>query len=319
MHFKWICFAVCVAIVALLVLFCCWRCYCRRKARRLVREQRDYIKIREINQALEPFGFAYYAGKDIFCSLEDAWQRDFGYGKIYDTMAPFMNMEIDCEPIYFRYGGKRWLVEFWKGQYGITTGAEIGIYWHEGGDYEIPPEELFYHCVPQEQEIPMRMALYKNGKLLFGRNQKHWWLTGFVLGEFSYPGELMLEASITLEEPGMLEAFLEGCYNAGYRQEDLHVRCNTVSFCFYHPKQEQSICCCRLYQRYIQWQNRHNCKLYDRVSRSFTRTVDKLYYLMKAYPRIFALLTKTGRAALGKKGKRIALERPVNLRTWNNR
>ena len=37
-------------------------------------------------------------------------------------------MIMDCEPVEFSYGGKRWLIELWKGQYGITTGGEIGIY-----------------------------------------------------------------------------------------------------------------------------------------------------------------------------------------------
>ena len=28
-----------------------------------------------------------------------------------------------CLPVYFDYGGKTWLMEFWKGGYGITAGG----------------------------------------------------------------------------------------------------------------------------------------------------------------------------------------------------
>ena len=37
-------------------------------------------------------------------------------------------MIIDCEPICFMYGGKNWMIELWKGQYGLETGGEIGVY-----------------------------------------------------------------------------------------------------------------------------------------------------------------------------------------------
>ena len=42
----------------------------------------------------------------------------------YDKTAPYFNMVFDCEPVYFDYNGRTWLIEFWKGQYGINTGAE---------------------------------------------------------------------------------------------------------------------------------------------------------------------------------------------------
>ena len=117
-----------ILILVLCSLFCHYRSLCRRKAKCQVKAQSDKKKLQEINHVLAPFGFAYDPSKDIFYSLENAWQKEFGYGKLYDDLAPLMNMAIDCEPIYFDYDGKKWLIEFWKGQYGITTGAEIGLY-----------------------------------------------------------------------------------------------------------------------------------------------------------------------------------------------
>ena len=218
-------------------------------------------------------------------------------------MAPTMNMMIDSEPIYFDYGGRHWMIEFWKGQYGVTTGAEVGIYVEEDRGNERRPEKIFYKCVSEEEELPISMILYKNGKRLFQREKRHWWLTGFKLGEFSWPGELMLEVSLTFPHLDMLEAFLEGCYRAGYQPEDLHVWYRRVSFRLYQPKAKQPSKYGKIFGRWIQWQNRHNCKIYHRVTKDFTRTIDKLDYLMQAYPRIFGIILKTGRIAWGKKRK----------------
>lgn len=281
-------------LLALLIIcgIICYRYDMHKKARELVKSRSDQQKLTDLNKALKPFGFAYDLSKDIFYSREDAWQRTVGYGKIYDVMAPVMNMIIDCEPIYFEYEDRCYMIEFWKGQYGITTGAELGIYVAEKQDTK--PEHIFYQCAPQEDELLINMTLWKNGKKLFQRGKIHWWLTGFRLGEFSYPGELMLEASVSFTEPEMLEAFLQGCYQAGYQPKDLHVWCNRVALCIAVPKTPQPPIG-KLRKWFVQWQNRHNCRLYARVTKCFERTIDKLDYLMQAYPGIFALVTGMGR------------------------
>lgn len=302
LNINWICVCILILVLLLLVFLCC-RYRRHKRARCQVRLRCDREKLADINHALEAYGFAYNLKQDIFYSLEDAWQRNFGYGKIYDEGAPFMNMIIDCEPIYFQYDDRRWMIELWKGQYGITTGAEVGIYVENHPNPQEKPEDVFYECVSEEEQLPIRMALYKNGKALFQREQNHWWLTGFRLGEFSYPGELMLEVSITFEYHDMLEAFLEGCYRAGYQPEDMHVWCNRVSFSFYRPKRQQMFRCGKLFRKWIQWQNRFNCRIYQRVTRKFSRTIDKLDYLMLAYPQIFGLMIQTGRFVRGKKRK----------------
>ena len=76
MHFDFVfCYILVIFVVLILVLasfFCHYRSCCRRNARNRVKFQSDREKLREINQALEPFGFAYSMPKDIFYSLEDA-------------------------------------------------------------------------------------------------------------------------------------------------------------------------------------------------------------------------------------------------------
>ena len=46
-------------------------------------------------------------------------------------------MIIDAYPVYFDYQDKTWMIEFWRGQYGINTGAEIGVY-HAVAFFSLP-------------------------------------------------------------------------------------------------------------------------------------------------------------------------------------
>ncbi|MBN1962231.1 MAG: DUF4474 domain-containing protein [Deltaproteobacteria bacterium] len=80
-------------------------------------------------QAVWKAGFCYSPEQDIIYSRMDAWQRKFGYAYSYDIAAPItISAIIDCEPFFFHYNNKHWMIELWKGQYGLETGAEIGIY-----------------------------------------------------------------------------------------------------------------------------------------------------------------------------------------------
>ena len=113
-----------VVAAAVLIALIIWRIRSRR-FRPTADIQRQQM---ELNADLKDAGFAYEINGDYFYSLMDCWQREVGYCRLYDEAAPMFNMIMDCEPVEFSYGGKRWLIELWKGQYGITTGGEIGIY-----------------------------------------------------------------------------------------------------------------------------------------------------------------------------------------------
>ena len=136
-----------------------------------------------LNQLAEPFGFCYDHRQDIFSSRTDAWQKDFGYGKLYDLASLSMNMVLDTEPVYFNYENKTWLIQFWKGQYGITSGAEAGIY---HADRVVPPMlrgQTIFQAADDHEMLPMRIRLLSScsGQLLC-ISHIHWWLTGFVIG-----------------------------------------------------------------------------------------------------------------------------------------
>ena len=74
------------------------------------------------------FGFAWDRTQSIWYSQMNSWQRKFGYCDLYDTLAPLAGIIIKHNKTVFNYGGKKWAIWLWKGQYGITIGAEIGLY-----------------------------------------------------------------------------------------------------------------------------------------------------------------------------------------------
>ena len=76
----------------------------------------DFNMIKDLetfNEFLKPYGYIYDPHRDIFYTHINAWQRDMGYTRLYDEAAAPTSMIIDCEPIYFEYNNKRWLIEFW--------------------------------------------------------------------------------------------------------------------------------------------------------------------------------------------------------------
>lgn len=86
-----------------------------------------------LSQIVYNAGFNYLDGmeKDIIYSRYHAGQRDLGYCYAYDEAIVAIDSILDCEPVYFIYDGKEWMIELWKGQYGIETGGEIGVYYRD--------------------------------------------------------------------------------------------------------------------------------------------------------------------------------------------
>lgn len=263
--------------------------YIRRwRARRLVRSRTDEEKMKDLNKAVMPFGFRYDMCQDIFFSMRDAWQREMGYGKIYDEKAPGMSMIIDCEPLYFVYNGRSYMLELWKGQYGITTGAEIGLYVSDEVETE-HPERLFYRCISNEEMLPIRFVLRKKGRILMIRDAIHWWLTGFVLGEFSEPEELGMDVTVAFPDYRMRNAFYDALLRAGYHKDNISINGAQVRFSFTRPhtKQPKHL---KIWLRLIQQTNKRNCRRYLKATSCFVRTIDRLDYLGMCFPGLYRML-----------------------------
>ena len=217
-----------------------------------------------INQA----GFDYDKEQGIFYSMIDAWQYDYGYCRFYDEFSAPLSIIFDCEPIYFNYNNKRWLIEFWKGQYGICTGAEVGVYASEKTIYNetMNSENIFYDKISPKEFLDISIVVKKNGQVIFKRKDKHWWLTGFILGEFSEPYELSVDINITLINEEMRNSFIQGLNYAGYDNEEIKIKGNSVEIFFDKPKTEQPYTNTKLLNYMMQ---RRNKDLYRRKARYF--------------------------------------------------
>ena len=97
----------------------------KRAARKKVNALNIYEKEEILDNLIKPFGYEYESTQDIFMTRQDAPQKLFGYTSVYDHSAPYFNMVYDYETIYFDYNNRTWMVEMWKGQYGINSGCEL--------------------------------------------------------------------------------------------------------------------------------------------------------------------------------------------------
>lgn len=216
--------------------------------------------IKILDTILFACGFDFDDEQEIYYSRVDAWQSNVGYFTLYDYAAPLVLMIIHCEPIVFEYAGKGWKIEFWKGQYGILTGAEIGIY---TGEFDINTGvDLIDHtlnainfgegtdCATGGDMLQMSFSLRKGNEIVFTRNsdnpgtgdsiEKHWWLTGFKPLKITAPSDLQMDLSIVLKDIEMANVFAAALERVGYSKgRDLSIDGQTVSVVFDVPYTEQ--------------------------------------------------------------------------------
>lgn len=217
--------------------------------------------VSSVAKTVYELGFVYQPEQDIIVSRLDALQRKLGFTWAYDVLSPALRMIIDCEPIYFTYGGKNWMIELWKGQYGLETGAEIGVYnaaanpptvrqitdtirsWFPGiaevADHAQETVAFFASASPAEQLV-MSFTLSKDGNPLFTRGpESHWWLTGFKWGEFTKStSQLTMAIEIVFPNAAMCNAFesaLRAMAYSGIANKDAR----TIAFTFSTPKTTQ--------------------------------------------------------------------------------
>ena len=223
-----------------------------------------------LDKGIEIAGYGYDSEQDIFYCNMDAWQRNMGYSRLYDEASAPLGMIVDCEPIYFEYGEKKWLIEFWKGQYDLCTGCEVGVYTTEEKELNTlgMSKDTFYNCASNEDRLKIRFSLLKNGEVLFLRNDKHWWLAGFKLGEFSEPSELTMDLYITLKNNTMCNAFVEALKNAGYSEKEITINGDTVHLVFDKPHTPQPFTRTTETDRITQKKNKLLCDSYKVITTS---------------------------------------------------
>ena len=263
----------------------------RYKSRKETNDEESLYKL------IDTAGYAYDPYQDLFYSKMDPWQRKRGYCRLYDEAAAPLEMIVDCEPVNFSYDGKRWLIELWKGQYCMSTGAEIGVYNTDEPDLDIMEVFTgpFYNSASNEDRLHMSYSLIKNGEVLFERNELHWWLTGFKLGEFSEPSELTMYINITLKDFIMRDAFVQGLMDIGYADNEIYTNGNTISLIYDKTHTPQPFTRTPETDWLIQRYNEGLCKKYQQITGPYDSFPEKVKAIKEQAPEIYKAIINVGK------------------------
>ena len=284
-------------ILLLLVLFgMIFSCIRRKKIICRIKCMNKCQKCSQLEELAAPFGYDYHCRCGFFSSTVDAWQKTAGYTWIYDYMAPRFQMVFDALPVYFDYHGKTWLIELWKGQYGINTGAELGIYHADRLLSESEYKTAFFTAAKDSEMLPCTLRLCDKRKRECAQiSERHWWLTMFLPGFFSKPSDLYLEVSICFPDTQMCDAFYNGLCNAGYTMKDISIQGQCLSFLFHTNKNENFTLLTRFHRHVSQFFNRIFCRLYVWITRPFLCTEDRILFLYYYLPVAFRKLLRLRR------------------------
>ena len=173
------------------------------------------VDTEQMNDILAVFGYKYDKSQDIYYTDVEAWQRNFGFTDLYDNAAVFTNMWYQTLKIDFNYDGLLWRLQWWKGQYGVLEGAELGVYTKKPENVD----SAFYRCAEDENLLEMYFEYYQttadyNAKNpLFTRyEQEHWWITGFKFGTCD-PTRNVVKAVLIAKDKEMADGIEAGLQN----------------------------------------------------------------------------------------------------------
>lgn len=172
-------------------------------------------------------GYKYRSEDDYYyCDSPNSWQKSFGYSRIYDLVAPYVLLEYDYARVHFNYDGKNWLIQLWKGQYGLLFyGAEVGVYTKTATEDE-DTYTTHYDCADKNDWLQIQTNLYHDylgdGNYVHEfstPDEKTWWSTGFKRGHLrrEEPAtELRQTGTITLKNEEMAQAFSAAFEECGF-------------------------------------------------------------------------------------------------------
>ena len=183
--------------------------------------------VRDLLEEQQILSYQYsYIDDYYYTNDKDAWQYNFGFGKIYDIASPYILLEYDYIRVFFTYEDKDWMLQMWKGQYGlIFYGGEIGIYNREHSEDGVN-DWTMYNCPAEEDWLMMEMSLYHqdlqgNYVREFTREyDKYWWCTGFKNGhlrEQEPADELRMVGRITFKDEEMAQIVADGLKECGFK------------------------------------------------------------------------------------------------------
>ena len=181
--------------------------------------------LRNLLEEKQVLSYQYnYIDDYYYTNDKEAWQYNFGFGKIYDFVSPYILLEYDYIRVFFTYQDKDWMLQMWKGQYGLVFyGGEVGIYNRDHVDDGMN-EWTFFNCPAQEDWLSMDMTLWHEQldgtwKREFTREyDKYWWCTGFKNGHLRQEepaDELRLTGRITFKDAEMTQLVADGLEECG--------------------------------------------------------------------------------------------------------
>ncbi len=177
-------------------------------------------------------GYLYDSKEKCFYTASDPWQRIVGYNELFDVFSEVALIDFDTVRFKFDYKNKNWLIQIWKGQYGLLFyGAEIGVY-NKPKDRKI----AHYDSVGDSDRLKMSMDFYEYKKSLFTKGEwekqfsrpyeYYWWCTGFIPGNRDGDfDKLRVDARITAKDYDMLSGLTKAIEKQGmdYKVKGLDV------------------------------------------------------------------------------------------------
>ncbi|MDO5575270.1 MAG: DUF4474 domain-containing protein [bacterium] len=299
--------SILIAIGLLLMFAVVRRVIAYRRVRRLSEGRKDIL----LNDLSNPLGYDYVQSQDIFVTRLDAWQKKYGYEAIYDELAVSAGMVFDCFPVYFDYRGKTWLLEFWKGQYGISVGGEIGLY---HADHIVKPEDYHnthFDAASIRELLGFGLYLQTGDRKLLDYKKRHWWLGAFRVGRYIKPGRINALYRIRFFDFEMQEAFMRGMARSGYPMDQVQDQGNCVVKIFQTTETYLENTWFRRFRvAFAQLRNYILNALYHLFTFPFRSSEDRLLFLYYQLPFVVRRMlnikkcSKFGRPATGCKTER---------------
>lgn len=202
----------------------------------------DYLENQEQAKPQEPekdlsetgvAGYLFDPKEKCFYTASDPWQRVVGYNELFDVFSETVLIDFDTIRFKFDYKNKNWVIQVWKGQYGLLFyGAEIGVY-NKPNNRKI----AHYDAVKDHERLQMSMDFYEYKKGLFTKAEwkkqfsrpydYYWWCTGFIPGNRDNEFEkLRVDARITAKDYDMLSGITASMKKQGvvYQVDGLDIR-----------------------------------------------------------------------------------------------
>lgn len=204
----------------------------------VLQRERDYINnsnrseiekktaLKLLDFQLDQNGIYYYKPERWTASnLVLPWPFRYAFlpSSVFDVGRPLVDIVYATLRVKFQYAGQAWMVQLWKGRYGLTLlGGEIAVL-----KKSIEQQAEHYWPAEESEELPISMDFYQHNFLtdhtekLFTRSAKSaWWFNGFVPGvfyEFNRKSEIIMVGTITFPDQEMLCAFEKSLKEIGFK------------------------------------------------------------------------------------------------------